>query len=199
MTPNMQALLVRLEKLERAFAAMTQERASLRVVEANAFVLKDSEGRVRAVLQMEEMTPEARLEWGESHEARAVLTLYDNKGKPRAQLREGILMVGEGNDHCAKLTAFEKAGAQLALIEGGGKERSVAGLCATKDGPQIVVEDAEGNKTVIGNLYAGSFGYKAWKDLADKRGSGVSKQELSAVSIVMVAAKGEKAVIWRAP
>jgi hypothetical protein len=82
-TPDMQAVLERLEKLERAFAAMAQECASFRAVEANVFVLKDSEGRVRATLGMQEAVPEARLEWEESREARAVLTLYDNHGQPR--------------------------------------------------------------------------------------------------------------------
>lgn len=120
--PEMQAVLERLEKLERLCAEMAQERADLRVLEANAFILKDSKGRVRAVLQMQEAVPEARIEWEESQEARAALTLYDNHGQARAQLREGVLMVGKGNDHCAKLVALEPAGAQLTLIEGPEKE-----------------------------------------------------------------------------
>jgi hypothetical protein len=41
----MQAVLERLEKLERVCAEMAPERASFRVLEANAFVLKDLEGQ----------------------------------------------------------------------------------------------------------------------------------------------------------
>ncbi len=196
LTPEIHVLLERLEKLEREVAEMNKKRAS-GVLEANAFVLKDSEGRVRAVLQMQAAVPEARPEWEESKEPRAVLTLYDKCGHARAQLREGILMVGKGNDHCAKLVAFEQGGAQLALIEGPEQERSVAGLGATKDGPQILVEDPKGNKTVIGHLYAGALGYNEWKGLVGKPGSGVSSQDFSAASLVMI--DQDMNEIWRAP
>ena len=200
-TPEMHSVLERLEKLERTFSEMAQERATFRIVEANAFVLKDSEGRVRAVLQMESLPPETWLEREESKEPKAALTLLDDKGQPRAQLREGVLTVGEGNDHCAKLAALENSGTSLTLAEGPANERSIACLAALKDGPQILVQDAEGNKTVIGNLFAGSelgpmrIPYEALKNSFDKRDSG----QFSAMSIVMVARKGKNAFIWRAP
>ena len=48
-TPEMQAVLERLEKLDRVCAEMAQERTGLRVLEANAFILKASKGsRLRA-------------------------------------------------------------------------------------------------------------------------------------------------------
>jgi len=74
------------------------------------------------------------------------LALYDNHGQARAQLREGVLVVETGNDHCAKPFTSEHVGALLLLSEGTEKERSVVGLGASKDGPRIVVEDAQGYK-----------------------------------------------------
>ncbi len=205
-TLDLQTLATRLENLERVCASMAQERASVDVVEASAFVLRDQEGRVRAVLEMKVPSPEQwveREEWEGSHESRATLTLFDSLGHPKAELREGVLVVGSGQDRYAVLLATEQAGARLLLNEGAKEEeRSAVGLAATKDGPHIVVLDAQGFKTVIGNLGAwnisplGRAASKVMTLLAGTRGSHISKQNLSAASLVMVDKDGE--VIWRA-
>jgi len=203
-TPDMQAVLQRLEKLERVCASMAEERASFHVVEASAFVLKDSEGRIRAVLQMQELSAQQRLEWKESQEAKASLTLFDSLGHPKADLREGALVVGSGQDHYAQLLVTEQAGARLLLNEGTKEEeRSAVGLGATKDGPQITIGDAQGFKTVIGNFGAGNvepLGRVAFELMtlsAGTRDSRISKQNLTAASLMMVDKDGK--VIWRAP
>lgn len=79
----------------------------------------------------------------------------------------------------------------------------MAGLAATKDGPQITVLDAQGFKTIIGNVCAGGdyamarAEFEILKRSADPGDTQFSDQQFSAASLQMVDKDGE--VIWCAP
>ena len=157
----------RLEKLERenrrvkrfgALAAliggslllMGQAKTS-RTVEAESFVLRDPQGRLRATLDMWHGSPMLRL-YDKSSVARAWLWLAGN-GEP------GLTFYDAAGNPMVTLAAT-KDGASLSLNQGAMKTLSLQesirqkggiGLSAMNGGAKLEAEDSQGFSVVLGN------------------------------------------------
>jgi len=116
--------------------AEAQDAAGGRTVRANAFILEDEGGRVRAVLAVTEDG--------------VLLSLLDEKGKPRASL--SAFKQGPGlNLHDEKSKAsvglgVNKEGPGLDMYDAAGKRR--AGLAVVADKPVLGLFDAAGKASV---------------------------------------------------
>ena len=169
-TPDIQAVLQRLEKLERqnrrfkrvgalaltgvgVLIFMSQAASDSHTVEAQRFIVKDAEGHVRA-------------EFGLSGKA-AGLTLYDQKGTTQARLEAG---------------AGALSGGQLELRDESGKAYS--GLWAGFSGAMIYAHDQDGNEIFLGSLKT-----------ADSRSE---KLRITGKPTIVMMDKNERD-IWRAP
>jgi len=188
MSPEVQTLIKRLEKLERqnqrlrraacaalavvtAFVMIGQAPAS-RTVSGNRFVLLDAQGRTRAELGLKDGSPGlVLLDANEKVQAALVVSpsgpglgLFDASGHGRAALT---------------LTA---EGPILSLRDANDKPQ--VSLAVTADGPGLDLQDAEGFSTSVGVA----------ETLSPTTGE---KRKTSAASVVLFDSKGT--VVWRAP
>jgi len=115
MTPDMQAIVRRLEEVEKQVAHLqalvTEQSDPDRAVVARSFVVKDADGKERAALQL--------------HEGFSGLWLFDANGNPRA----GLVVTTEGEPNLA-----------LRDTEG----RASVDICVDENGPTINLFDANG-------------------------------------------------------
>ena len=222
-TPDMQAVLERLDSLERqnrrlkrvgvlalAFVgalALMGQASRPKTLEAEQFVIRDHQGRVRAEMGMYEpeagprsLSPEVKLfdERGRSRVALAAyplgpsLDFYDDKGNIRVELVHvdgtgpGIEILGppgRGEQGHAdggrpgRLWPEPPEGAILKMDEG------------NKTGPVLDIMDRSGFEAMLGDA--------SWRDapaLLSERGP---KHTTSAASLVLLGKDGKP--IWRAP
>jgi hypothetical protein len=103
-----------------------------KVIRANQFILKDENGKTRAVLSVSKEGP--------------ALVLFDETGKPRAGLDAGKdgpgLVLADETGKFRAMLAVDKDGPRLVLFDEIGKRR--AGLAVNKDGPGLALFDETG-------------------------------------------------------
>ena len=138
-------------------------------IEAQAFVLKDAAGEVRAKLHMTGDGPELRL-YDSQHNTFAVIFLH--KDGPGFSLSMGKAY--------ADLSVEKDGPARLSLSTG----NAYARLLVYKDGPNLSLEDSEGFNASIGNQGL----------VTPKTGE---KTQSSAASIHLFDPKGK--ILWSAP
>jgi len=152
---NWQGLTDRVEKLERqnrrmkqagtiililaAAVVLMRQAPTTRTVEANEFVLRDANGRMRAMLKADEDL--------------AGLSFFDANEKPRVSLsvdgETAILAFADANENLrAGLSVHEGMAAALAFYDANGKVQ--AGLVVSGGDSVLTVSDNEGFQTVIG-------------------------------------------------
>ena len=172
-TPDMQAVLERLEKLERQFAALDeivggiidahmdqigrkvdQAAAKNNTVQAEEFILRDSQGRLGACLCFLESGP--------------ALVLYDANRTGGATL------------------CLQKEAAALHLSSPTCTEKAI--LRATSDGPALSLSDKEGFTVLMGSLHMLA------RQALEVRGVAKSQQFPQAIVVM----QGDKS-IWSAP
>jgi hypothetical protein len=144
-------------------------------VEAESFVLKDPNGRVRAELAMSGTGPSLKLR-DESGSALVTLSLNDSApGGP-------LLLLSDPHHHASfALSVLEGAGSQLSLT--GERPDIQVGLRATPDGTALELSDKDGFSTTIGN------GVQASKNGKTKK--------TSAASIALFGK--DRKVLWSTP
>ncbi len=188
-TSDMQAVFERLKKLERhnrrlkgagllslvlvsGIVLMGQATPKSRTVEANEFILSDSNGRRRAILSLV----------GEA----AALALSDEKGITRALLvvdKNGASFnLADANKTLRTSLALGKDGQFLILRDADGGVRAT--ISVGENGPLFSISDKDGFRAELGStsLVTPSTG---------------ETHKTSAASIVMFNKDGK--VIWRAP
>jgi hypothetical protein len=184
-TADMQAVLTRLEKLERHSRRMRQaglaalvltgaalwmaQAPSSRTVEAERFVLRDAIGRVRATLGV---TADAQ---------EPTLLLLAGDGNVRASLGPDLVLNDRAGNRRAVLTVVA-SGPDLRFWDASGKLR--AEFAGTDYATSVALFDAHG--------YRSTFGTTALVEDANR-----GTQVTSVASLVMSDPGGK--VIWRAP
>jgi hypothetical protein len=129
-----------------------------KLLEAESFVLKDPNGRVRAELAMSGTGPSLKLR-DESGSALVTLSLNDSApGGP-------LLLLSDPHHHASfALSVLEGAGSQLSLT--GERPDIQVGLRATPDGTAIELSDKDGFSATIGNGVQAAKNGKAKKTSA---------------------------------
>jgi hypothetical protein len=129
-----------------------------KVVEAESFVLKDTNGRVRAELSMSGAGPSLKLR---DESGSALVTLSLNDSAPSGPL----LLLSDPHHHASfALSVLEGAGSQLSLT--GERPDIQVGLRATPDGTALELSDKDGFSTTIGNGVQAAKNGKAKKTSA---------------------------------
>jgi hypothetical protein len=153
-TQDMQAVLERLEKLERqnwrlkqvgllivgllALIFLTAQSPRTKVLEANSFVLRDANGKTRATLDF----------WDNGFYP--CLTFFDQQGKETAKFSEVMLELGSQG-------GTEKGGVQIArggaysAINMFGQGKTHISLTVDGDEAYLRTSDPNGFQTVLGN------------------------------------------------
>ena len=146
-----------------------------KIVEAESFVLKDANGRVRAELGMSGAGPSLKLK---DEKGSALVTLSLNDSAPGGPL----LLLSDPQHHASfALSVLDGAGSQLSL--GGERPDSQLRLHATPDGTALELSDKDGFSTTIGN------GVQASKNGKTKK--------TSAASIALFGK--DRRVLWSTP
>jgi hypothetical protein len=146
-----------------------------RTVEAEAFILKDADGRVRAELSMAGTGPSLKLR---DATGSALVTLSLNDGAPGGPL----LLFSDPQHHAAlAMSVLEGQGSQLSLTGERPDIQLRAGV--TPDGTALELSDKDGFSTTIGN------GVQAAKNGQTKK--------TSAASLALFSK--ERKVVWSAP
>ncbi len=186
-TPDLQAIVKRLDRLERQNRRMKQAGILLlvivsavllidlaapksRIVEAEKFVLRDSAGKPRGGLTVTEEG--------------SALELYDTNQKLRVAL--GIpsgmpnLTLNDANETGRVMLAIAPSGSGLVLADRSGS--FMAQLDVAEDGgTRLLLQDSQGFASSIGNVYSTS----------------TKNNVTSAASVVLLGKDGK--VIWHAP
>jgi hypothetical protein len=146
-----------------------------KIVEAESFVLKDANGRVRAELTMSGGGPSLKLR---DEKGSALVTLSLNDSAPGGPL----LLLSDPQHHASfALSVLDGAGSQLSL--GGERPDIQLRLHATPDGTALELSDKDGFSTTIGN------GVQASKNGKTKK--------TSAASIALFGK--DRRVLWSTP
>ena len=146
-----------------------------KIVEAESFVLKDANGRVRAELGMSGAGPSLKLK---DEKGSALVTLSLNDSAPGGPL----LLLSDPQHHASfALSVLDGAGSQLSL--GGERPDIQLRLHATPDGTALELSDKDGFSTTIGN------GVQASKNGKTKK--------TSAASIALFGK--DRRVLWSTP
>jgi hypothetical protein len=148
-TASTTSLIERVERLERQNRRMKQagaavlvvaavlflmgQAAPLRTVEANKFVLTDSDGRVRGVLS--------------TNEQNAMLQLFDVNGQLRSWMPLGGLVF---HDNSGSAKAAVSTNNEEAMIDLHGRSRSVATIGVDANGPAVILADKDGFQATVG-------------------------------------------------
>lgn len=148
--------------------------AGPKIVEAESFVLKDANGRVRAELSMAGTGPTFKLR---DESGSALVTLSLNDGAPR-----GSLLLLSDPQH--------RASASWSVLEGGGPQFSLTGerpdiqvhMGVAPDGTTLELSDKDGFTTSIGSVPVTKNG---------------QFRKTSAASVVLFGK--ERKVLWSAP
>lgn len=186
--PDLQLILERIGKLETqnrrfrwgsvailallsAVILMGQGAPAPRVIEAQRFVLKDSDGNVRG--------------WMGTIGKGSELSLGNVNAQPMMRL---IVSTDASDLH---FFGSHKSGMNLGLDSGspeismmGAEGNGGAGITSGKDGPALTLEDANGFKTIVGGIQL------------EKQADGTARRT-SAASIVLL--DKEKRIIWQTP
>jgi hypothetical protein len=201
-TPDMQAVLERLVKLERhnrivkgaalaiatlgAAALLVQARAkNTSALEAEKFSLKDASGHVRADLsELQDGTP--------------VLKLYEANGNEGTEIMPGSVMLMDSNGRARLQLSVGADGSSLSLIDEKG-----AGRVVLDQGTSTNFLQPYGKSRV----YIGAIGKGATLAVSDSDEfssqlgtiqTGIGERQLSSAASLVLVGKGGN-VIWRAP
>jgi hypothetical protein len=129
-----------------------------KIVEAESFVLKDTNGRVRAELAMSGAGPSLKLK---DEKGSALVTLSLNDSAPSGPL----LLLSDPQHHASfALSVLEGAGSQLSLA--GERPDIQLRLRTAPDGTALELSDKDGFSTTIGNGVQASKNGKAKKTSA---------------------------------
>jgi hypothetical protein len=143
-------------------------------VEAQGFILKDSNGRIRAELGMAGSTPSLKFR---DESGSALVTLSLNSEAPGGP----VLLLSDPQHHASvALSVLEKAGPQLSLT--GERADIQLRMGVTPDGTALELSDKDGFTTSIGN------------GIVPKNGQ---VKKTSAASIVLY--NKERKVLWSQP
>jgi hypothetical protein len=143
-------------------------------VEAQGFILKDSNGRIRAELSMAGSTPSLKFR---DESGSALVTLALNSEAPGGP----VLLLSDPQHHASvALSVLEKAGPQLSLT--GERADIQLRMGVTPDGTALELSDKDGFTTSIGN------------GIVPKNGQ---VKKTSAASIVLY--NKERKVLWSQP
>ena len=144
-------------------------------IEAESFVLKDPNGKVRAELSMSGTGPSFKLR---DHNGTALVTLALNDDKPA-----GPFLLLSDPDH--------KAGMSISILEGAGSQLTLTGeradvqahIGVAPDGTSMILSDQDGFTTNIGN--------------GIQPGKGGQVKKTSAASITLM--NKDRKVLWTTP
>ena len=168
-TPDLQAIMERLEKVEKqnrrlkqagatvltlcaAFVLMGQTSPKSRTVEAEEFIVRDANGEMQMVLNTVEGRPFISLY--DANTARVVLCiskgpaliLRDANGTERASLGlvdgKSVLTLRDANEQARAVLWMEDTGPGLALYDANGTFG--VGMLVNKNGPDFTLQDANG-------------------------------------------------------
>jgi hypothetical protein len=157
----------------RAAAPAPAAPAGPTAVEAQGFILKDANGKVRAELGLTGGTPSLKFR-DESGSALVSLSLNEGPGGP-------VLLLSDPQHHASvALSVLEKAGPQLSLT--GERADIQLRMGVSPDGTTLELSDKEGFTTSIGN------------GIVPKNGQ---VKKTSAASIVLY--NKERKVLWSQP
>jgi hypothetical protein len=160
MTADMQAVLERLEKVERqnrrikrvglvvlgvvaALVLMAQGTPKSRTVEAGSFILNDSNGTVRAKLEINNGHPSLRL--------------YSATGDEDTWLTEGMLTLGAGTN--VVLSSPDEGGILVLRQRDGGRSK----IILTAQGDGTLEFYSQGGNTDAGMLLFDKSGKLVWR------------------------------------
>lgn len=127
-------------------------------IEAGSFIMKDSNGKIRATLSMAATGPAFRLL---DENGTPLMTLSLNDGSP-----QGPMMLLSGPQHHAgfSLSVLEGMGSQLSLV--GARPDIQARMEVAPEGTSLEMSDADGFTTSIGNGIQASKGKQPKKTTA---------------------------------